>query len=72
MPAEAEIFDRLRKTEMQITSHEAVCAERYNAYLMASTEIKRDLNGLKKDIKTLLYAILGGLATLLAAHIAIK
>lgn len=57
---------------MQITSHEAVCAERYNAYLMASTEIKRDLNGLKKDIKTLLYAILGGLATLLAAHIAIK
>ena len=38
MSVEIELFDRLRKVEMQIGTHEAVCAERYNGILKAGED----------------------------------
>jgi hypothetical protein len=40
MSVEVELFDRLRKVEMQIGTHEAVCAERYRGILQAGEDTK--------------------------------
>ena len=45
---EAEVFDRLRKVEMQIGTHEAVCAERYNGILKAGEETREALTIMQK------------------------
>jgi bacterioferritin (cytochrome b1) len=48
MSAEIEMFDRLRKVEMQIGTHETVCAERYSSILKAGEDTKDALATLQK------------------------
>ena len=48
MDAGAEMFDRLRKVEMQIGTHEAVCAERYRGILEAGEDTKLAVATLQK------------------------
>lgn len=63
MAADSEMFDRLRKVEMQIGTHEAVCAERYNGILKAGEDTKQALAVLQKlmvKISLGLISIMGG------------
>lgn len=48
MAADSEMFDRLRKVEMQIGTHEAVCAERYNGILKAGEDTRTALSIMQK------------------------
>jgi hypothetical protein len=60
MSAEAEMFDRLRRVEMQIGTHEAVCAERYKGILEAGEDTKRAIASMNKlAIKVGLLLIVG-------------
>jgi len=64
MASEPELFDRLRKVEMQIGTHEAVCAERYNGILKSGVETKEALdkmNGLAVKVGLLLIAGMSGI-----------
>lgn len=63
MAADSEMFDRLRKVEMQIGTHEAVCAERYHGILKAGEDTKQALAVLQKlmvKISLGLISIMGG------------
>ena len=63
MSVEIELFDRLRKVEMQIGTHEAVCAERYNGILKAGEDTKYAITGLQKlmiKVGLGLISIMGG------------
>lgn len=63
MSAEIELFDRLRKVEMQIGTHEAVCAERYKGILDSSEDTKDAITSIHKlmiKIGLGLISIMGG------------
>lgn len=63
MAADSEMFDRLRKVEMQIGTHEAVCAERYNGILKAGEDTKYAITSLQKLMVKVglgLISIMGG------------
>jgi hypothetical protein len=51
--------ERLRTVEQHLSTHEAVCAERYG-------QIKADFASLNSIVRYVGYALLGGMATILA------
>jgi hypothetical protein len=51
--------ERLRAVEQHLFTHEAVCAERYG-------QIKADFASLNSIVRYVGYALLGGMATILA------
>lgn len=69
MEVEAEVFDRLRKVEMQIGTHEAVCAERYKAIVDQHYSIKADQSKTNSLLVSIGIALLGGMAVLLARQV---
>jgi hypothetical protein len=66
MQPDAEMFDRLRKTEMQISTHEAVCLERYNGILSTHADIKREMHSINKMIKQVGWGLLVGMGAILS------
>lgn len=72
MQPDAEMFDRLRKAEMQIGTHEAVCAERYNGILSTHADIKREMHSIQKMIRTVGYSIIAGMAAILVHQLFYK
>jgi hypothetical protein len=54
-----EVEERLRNVEQHLSTHEAVCAERYG-------QIKADFASLNSIVRYVGYALLGGMATILA------
>jgi hypothetical protein len=63
MNPEAEIFDRLRKVEMQIGTHEAVCAERYTGILKSGEDTQSSIDRIHRlmiKIGLGLITIMGG------------
>jgi len=65
MSAEIEMFDRLRKVEMQIGTHEAVCAERYNGILKAGEDTKAAVDKMQGWAIKIGILLIGGMATVL-------
>ena len=63
--ADVEVYNRLRLVESQITTHEAVCAERYAGILKANADIKSNMNTLTNTLIGLGSALLAGMATIL-------
>lgn len=57
--------DRLRVVEMQITTHEAVCAERYAAILHTAETMRQNLSATNKLITKVGLAVLAGMAGVL-------
>jgi hypothetical protein len=51
--------NRLRAVEQQISTHEAVCAERYAG-------IRTDINGINKLLKQIGVGLIAGMAAILA------
>jgi hypothetical protein len=72
MSVENELFDRLRKAEMQISTHEAVCVQRYEAILATHSDIKREIGSINKLIRTIGYGIMGGMALILVHQLFYK
>jgi hypothetical protein len=64
--ADSEIYDRLRIVETQVTTHEAVCAERYAGIIKTNSEIKGNISTLTVTLVGMGIAIIGGMATILA------
>jgi len=64
--ADLEVYNRLRVVESQITTHEAVCAERYAGILKANSDIKSNMKTLTITLIGMGVAIMGGMATILA------
>lgn len=61
---DTEMYDRLRKVEMQIGTHEAVCAERYNGILQAGADTKaaiEKMNALAVKVGLLLLTGMAGI-----------
>lgn len=48
MSVEAEMFERLRKVELQVGTHEAVCAERYSGILKAGENTQEAIASIHK------------------------
>jgi hypothetical protein len=65
MSAEIELFDRLRKVEQQIGTHEAVCAERYKGLLDSSADMRSDISNVNKLLIKMGLMVLAGMATIL-------
>lgn len=59
------VEDRLRTVEMQITTHEAVCAERYQGILKTAEDMKHGLHATNKLITKVGLAVLTGMAGVL-------
>ena len=57
--------DRLRGVEQQITTHEAVCAERYAGILRSTAEMQADVHGLNKLLIKIGLTLLAGMAGIL-------
>lgn len=72
MQSEAELFDRLRKVEMQVGTHEAVCAERYKSIVEQHTSIRADQAKTNGLLITIGIALLGGMAILLAGKAGLR
>lgn len=66
MAADAEVYDRLRKVEQQVGTHEAVCVERYTGILNTHSEIKREMNSINRVIRQVGFSLLAGMALILA------
>jgi hypothetical protein len=64
--ADVEVYNRLRVVESQITTHEAVCAERYAGILKANADIKSNMMTLTITLIGMGVALMGGMATILA------
>jgi len=64
--ADLEVYNRLRVVESQITTHEAVCAERYAGILKANSDIKSNMMTLTITLIGMGVALMGGMATILA------
>jgi hypothetical protein len=64
--ADGEVYNRLRVVESQITTHEAVCAERYAGILKANADIKSNMMTLTITLIGMGVALMGGMATILA------
>jgi hypothetical protein len=65
MSAEVELFDRLRKVEQQIGTHEAVCAERYKGLLDSSADMRSDISNVNRLLIKMGLMVLAGMATIL-------
>lgn len=65
MNPEAEVFDRLRKVEMQIGTHEAVCAERYNGILKAGEDTKLAIEKMRALATKVTILLVSGMAAVL-------
>lgn len=57
---------------MQISTHEAVCVERYNSILATHADIKREINSTNKLIRTVGYGLLAGMAAILVHQLFYK
>ena len=57
--------ERLRGVEQQITTHEAVCAERYAGILRSTAELQADVHGLNKLLIKIGLALITGMAGIL-------
>lgn len=60
-----DVEARLRTVEMQITTHEAVCAERYQGILKTAEDMKHNLHSTNKLITKVGLAVLTGMAGVL-------
>jgi hypothetical protein len=61
-----EIENRLRAVESHLTTHEAVCAERYSGIILNQTDIRSDLKATKTLLINIGLALLGGMALIMA------
>jgi len=61
-----ELDTRLRAVESHLTTHEAVCAERYNGIMANQTDIRSDLKGTKTLLINIGLTLLGGMALIMA------
>ena len=58
--------ERLRAVEQHLSTHEAVCAERYNGIITNQTDIRSDLKATKTLLINIGLALLGGMALIMA------
>ena len=65
MSAEIELFDRLRKVEQQVGTHEAVCAERYKGLLDSHGHMRSDISNVNRLLIKMGLMVLAGMATIL-------
>jgi len=63
---DAYIVDRIHRVEAQISTHEAVCAERYQNILATSSELKHGLKAVNAQILSIGFLLLCGMAGILA------
>lgn len=61
----ADVEERLRGVEQQITTHEAVCAERYAGILRSTSEMQGDIAGVTRLLQKIGLALLAGMAGIL-------
>lgn len=61
---------RLRAVEQTISTHEAVCAERYKGIIDTHADIRSDLKSTKALLIKIGLALLGGMAMILAKLVA--
>jgi hypothetical protein len=59
------MYDRLRKVEMQIGTHEAVCAERYKGILESGEDTKLAIANLNKLATKVALLLIIGMASIL-------
>ena len=62
----SESEERLRTVEQTLSTHEAVCAERYNGIIANQTDIRSDLKATKTLLINIGLALLGGMALIMA------
>lgn len=60
-----EMEDRMRIMESTVSTHEAVCAERYTGIINTHKEIKRDMDKLHGLLIKGILTLLGGMAAIL-------
>jgi hypothetical protein len=58
--------ERLRAVEQTLSTHEAVCAERYNGIIANQTDIRSDLKATKTLLINIGLALLVGMALIMA------
>jgi hypothetical protein len=46
--SDSEVYDRLRGVEMQISTHEAVCAERYAGILNTASRTEKSIESMNR------------------------
>jgi hypothetical protein len=57
---------RLRTVEQTISTHEAVCAERYQGIISTHADIRHDLKATKALLIKIGLALMGGMALILS------
>jgi hypothetical protein len=57
---------RLRTVEQTISTHEAVCAERYQGIISTHADIRSDLKATKSLLTKIGLALMGGMALILS------